>query len=77
MAQRDRLYRLDRDSGELLWEHSFATKQSFNTSHKRRPQPLIWGDYVLHVTEGRRVLKALDLASGNESGRFYAFSPED
>jgi len=77
VAQRDRLYRLDRDNGEILWEHSFAANQSFSARHKRRPQPIIWGDYVFHVSEGRRVLKALDLASGTEVWRFELDSSTD
>ncbi len=76
VAQADRLYRIDRETGAILWEHSFESNVAQNpANHLRVPQPIIWGDYVFHVTEGRKVLKALNLSTGEEAWRFELNAP--
>ncbi|MBT9549134.1 MAG: PQQ-binding-like beta-propeller repeat protein [Candidatus Sericytochromatia bacterium] len=71
VALSDALFSLNLTNGEILWQVNFAKNSisPVNNGGAQVPQPVIWGDYVFHVT-GNNVLKAFELATGQETWSF-------
>jgi len=61
VSQLANLYALDPKTGTIQWHYSHPTN-GVSSVNRRTPQPAIWGDYVIQVTD-RNKLVAMNLAN--------------
>ena len=68
ISQPQTLYTLDAQTGDILAQASTLPNDEWQNNH-RTPQPVIWGDYVLHIADST-MLVAYELESLNEAWRY-------
>jgi outer membrane protein assembly factor BamB len=68
VSQRQYLYSLDAQTGDLLAQTATIPNDEWQFNH-RTPQPVIWGNYVIHISDST-VLVAYDLDNLNEEWRY-------
>lgn len=68
VSQLKNLFALDPKTGAIKWHLSYATN-SVSSVNRKTPQPAIWGDFVIHVTGGNKLV-AINLATGIEQWHY-------
>ena len=62
-SREEDLYALDAETGAVLWRYPFRSSSLIN---RKSPRPAIWGNYVIHIKEGIKLV-AISLEDGTES----------